>query len=251
MAHAAIFKSSANERTAAVVQQVCEVLLRSEAELNALDAKVGDGDTGTTFATAARSVRDELVASTLPLAASDQLCLAIGDRLGRAAGGSSGVLMSIFFTAAGAGMARSDSWLVALENGVAALVRYGGAKPGDRTLLDALVPALEALEQGGIGAAAAAAEHGAAATASMKRARAGRASYVPAANLLGVEDPGATAVALAFRAAADATLAWQRSHRRADNPALDRRPTGSDRPSDAPSVLPMDHHEVFEGTVKA
>jgi len=206
-AHAAIFEGSANERTAAVVLRVCEVLLQKEAELNALDAKVGDGDTGTTFAAAARAVRDELVASSLPLAAADQLCLAIGERLGRTAGGSSGVLMSIFFTAAGSEMARSKSWHAALESGIAALLRYGGAKTGDRTMLDALVPAVAALEQGGIGAAATAAEQGAAATASMIEARAGRASYVPAANLRGVEDPGAVAVALAFRAAADAALA--------------------------------------------
>src|SRR5256885_14248 len=132
IAHAAIFKGSANERTAAVVHHICDVLLQNETGLNALDAKVGDGDTGTTFATAARSVRDELVASTLPLAASDQLCLAIGERLGRTAGGSSGGLTCIFFTGAGTGMARSDSWLVALGDGVAALGRYRRAEAGGR-----------------------------------------------------------------------------------------------------------------------
>jgi dihydroxyacetone kinase len=215
LAHAASFEGSPDERTAAVVQHVCDVLMKSEAELNALDARVGDGDTGTTFAAAARSVRDELIASALPLSHPDQLCLAIGELLGKTAGGSSGVLLSIFFTASGTGMARSKNWLAAFENGIAALLHYGGAKPGDRTLLDALVPAVGALEKGGIGAAATAALEGAAATASMKKARAGRASYVPAANLLGVKDPGATAVALGFLAAADATLAWQRAERRA------------------------------------
>jgi hypothetical protein len=57
----------------------------------------------------------------------------------------------------------------------------------------------------------------------MKTARAGRASYVPAENLLGVKDPGATAVALAFRAAADATVAW---HGADDPPALGMTSTG-------------------------
>jgi dihydroxyacetone kinase len=185
------------------------MLMKKEAELNALDARVGDGDTGTTFAAAARSVRDELTASALPLAHPDQLCLAIGELLGKTAGGSSGVLLSIFFTAAGTGMGRSKNWLVAFENGIAALLHYGGARPGDRTMLDALVPAVGAFEKGGLGAAAMAAQEGAAATASMKKARAGRASYVPEANLLGVKDPGATAVALAFRAAADVARSWQ------------------------------------------
>jgi len=211
VARAASFAGSPNERAAAVVRHVCDVLMKSESELNALDRRVGDGDTGTTFAAAARSVRDELIAPALPLSHPDQLCLAIGELLGRTAGGSSGVLMSIFFTAAGAEMARSRSWPLAFQKGIAAVLHYGGAKPGDRTMLDALVPAVEALEQAGIGAAATAAQEGAAATASMKTARAGRASYVPAANLLGVKDPGATAVALAFRAAEDATVAWQRA----------------------------------------
>jgi dihydroxyacetone kinase len=101
-------------------------------------------------------------------------------------------------------MARSKSWGLALESGIAAVQRYGGAKTGDRTMLDALVPAIEALKQGSIVAAAAAAQQGADATASMKKAHAGRSSYVSAANLFGVQDPGATAVALAFLAAADA-----------------------------------------------
>jgi dihydroxyacetone kinase len=208
-ARATSFEGSSSERTAAVVQHVCDMLMKKEAELNALDARVGDGDTGTTFAAAARSVRDELTASALPLAHPDQLCLAIGELLGKTAGGSSGVLLSIFFTAAGTGMGRSKNWLVAFENGIAALLHYGGARPGDRTMLDALVPAVGAFEKGGLGAAAMAAQEGAAATASMKKARAGRASYVPEANLLGVKDPGATAVALAFRAAADVARSWQ------------------------------------------
>jgi len=233
IAHAASFRGSTNQRTAAVVQHVCNALVNNETELNALDAKVGDGDTGTTFAAAARGVQGELIASALPLADPDQLCLAIGDLLAKTAGGSSGVLMSIFFTAAGTSMARSKSWSAAFQNGIAALLQYGGAKPGDRTMLDALVPAVDALEQGGLGAAASASEQGAAATASMKNARAGRSSYVPPANLLGVKDPGATAVALAFRAAADATAAWQR----ADDLEVNRDPRRSAWSHDAQALL--------------
>ena len=71
-------------------------------------------------------------------------------------------------------------------------------------MLDALIPAVDALKEGDIKAAATAARQGADATAAMKKAGAGRSSYVTAANLAGVNDPGATAVALAFLAAADA-----------------------------------------------
>ena len=64
----------------------------------------------------------------------------------------------------------------------------------------ALQPALEALRDKGIAAAAQAAEQGAKATAQMGQARAGRSSYVGSDNLAGVEDPGAVAVAGVFKA---------------------------------------------------
>jgi len=203
-AAATVFQGSASRNTAAVLQAICGVLIEKESELNALDARVGDGDTGTTFATAARSVMEMLIASRLPLAHPEQLCLAIGEVLGKTMGGSSGVLLSIFFTAAGPEMKHSNGFRSAFGKGIAAVQRYGGAKVGDRTMLDALVPAIDALEQGSVGAAAAAAQRGADSTASMTKAHAGRASYVTAANLKGVKDPGATAVALAFLAAAAA-----------------------------------------------
>jgi len=203
-AHAIAFQGSDDPVAAAVLRGVCRVLMDSEAELNRLDAKVGDGDTGSTFATAARSVLASLDAAQLPLAEPDRLCLAIGERLGTTMGGSSGVLLSILFTAAGAEMARTRRWAAALEAGVHAVRRYGGAAAGDRTMLDALLPAVAALERDGIVAAAEAAEHGAEATAAMTKAQAGRSSYVDATHLQGVRDPGAAAVAHGFRAAAKA-----------------------------------------------
>jgi dihydroxyacetone kinase len=141
----------------------------------------------------------------LPLAEPEQLCMAIGELLGTTMGGSSGVLLSILFTAAGVEMARSANWVAALDKGILAVQHYGGAKAGDRTMLDALIPAVAALKRAGIAAAADAGRRGADATAAMTRAHAGRSSYVNAANLLGVKDPGATAVAYAFQAAARAT----------------------------------------------
>jgi hypothetical protein len=68
-------------------------------------------------------------------------------------------------------------------------------------MLDALIPAVAALDQG-LPAASQAARQGAEHTATLTRANAGRASYVPAHALAGVVDPGAEAVALAFEALA-------------------------------------------------
>ena len=73
----------------------------------------------------------------------------------------------------------------------------GGARLGDRTMVDALLPALDALPQG-FEAAAVAAREGAERTAQMSKAQAGRAMYVSSEQLQGVVDPGAEAVARFF-----------------------------------------------------
>jgi len=175
--------------------------MKHEADLNALDARVGDGDTGTTFAVAARSVLSAI--DVLPLAAHDRLCVAIGRRLSEIMGGTSGVLLSIFAAAAGRALSASASWPAAMREGLNQVRFYGGASPGDRTMLDALTPAVDALERGaGLAEAARAARAGADATANMTRAHAGRSSYLAASELKGVADPGAVAIAAALEAAA-------------------------------------------------
>lgn len=192
------FTPSQDALAAGRIASVAKALIAAEADLNALDAKVGDGDTGTTFAGAARAVLAEI--DRLPQADAPALARALAERIGRAAGGSSGVLASIFFAAAGAALAGGSGWPDALSDGVARVRAYGGAGPGDRTLLDALIPAIEALKTGDLGAAASAAREGARATAGMSRAATGRSSYLAAGDLQGVEDPGAAAIALAFAA---------------------------------------------------
>jgi dihydroxyacetone kinase len=174
-----------------VVETLCATFIAKEAELNALDAKVGDGDTGSTFATAARSIRADL--DRLPFADRDALCAALSDRLAKVMGGSSGILLAIFTAAAARG----------LRAGLDAVQHYGGAAQGDRTMLDAFIPALEAMEAGKpMKDVAAAARAGAEATKDMTAARAGRSSYVRSDALRGVPDPGAMAVAYAFEALA-------------------------------------------------
>ncbi|GJE48130.1 Dihydroxyacetone kinase [Methylobacterium tardum] len=196
------FAPSHDPVTAGRIAAVAEALIAAEAALNALDAKVGDGDAGTTFAGAARAVKADL--DRLPQADPAALCRALAERIGRAVGGSSGVLGSIFFAAAASALSDGAAWPDALAEGVARVQGYGGADRGDRTLLDALIPAVEALKTGDLQAAAEAAREGAAATARMERAGAGRSSYLAAGDLAGVQDPGAAGVAAAFAALAGA-----------------------------------------------
>lgn len=194
------FTPSENAGVGALVAVGTQTLLALENRLNALDAKVGDGDTGSTFAQGARDIAQRLEKQQLPLNDVPALLLLTGERLAKVMGGSSGVLMSIFFTAAGQKLHDGQSLPEALLSGLAQMKQYGGADLGDRTLIDALQPALEALQRGDLQSAAQAAQAGADATAKMVKAGAGRSSYVNKDNLEGVTDPGAVAVAEVFKA---------------------------------------------------
>ena len=195
---------SANAPRRRVVETVCTTLIGLEGELNGLDARVGDGDTGTTFATAARAILAEL--DSLPLDGPSALCASIADRLATVMGGSSGILLSIGVAAMGSAVGDRPDWPAALREGVRRIQEYGGAEAGDRTMLDALLPAISALDtRGGLRAAAVAARSGAELTGTLTRARAGRSSYVPESALQGVLDPGAVAMAAIFESLAALT----------------------------------------------
>lgn len=186
---------SEHEQTRAFLIKCCEILIESEADLNALDAKTGDGDTGSTLAGAARALIATM--NTLPLADHTQLYRAIGQELSQTMGGSSGVLLAIFFAAAGDAASSGLSMTGSLKAGLVRMQEIGGAKLGDRTMVDALHPALEALEDN-LRLAAKAARAGADHTATLTKANAGRATYINARQLDGHTDPGAEAVARLF-----------------------------------------------------
>mgnify|MGYP006079600547 FL=1 len=173
----------------------CEILITSEADLNALDAKSGDGDTGSTLAGAARALVGAL--DRLPLADHTQLYRAIGQELSQTMGGSSGVLLAIFFTAAGDAASSGLPMVDTLKEGLKRMQEIGGAQLGDRTMIDALKPALDELASGVVPAANAA-RKGAIHTSTIVKAKAGRASYINAEQLYGHIDPGAEAVARLF-----------------------------------------------------
>ncbi|MCH2069461.1 MAG: dihydroxyacetone kinase subunit DhaK [Shimia sp.] len=184
--------ASDHAETRSFLTRCCEILIAAEGDLNALDAKSGDGDTGTTLAGAARALLKAM--DELPLADHTQLYRAIGQELSQTMGGSSGVLLAIFFAAAGDAASSGLSMSEALHSGLNRMQEIGGANLGDRTMIDALKPALEKLD-GGLPQAAEAARAGANQTAHMDRARAGRASYINPEQLRGNIDPGAEAVA--------------------------------------------------------
>jgi dihydroxyacetone kinase len=186
---------SADDDHRAVLAHVADVLIGAEKQLNELDAKSGDGDTGSTLATAAKALKDSL--DKLPLAEMPQLLPTLGNELGQTMGGSSGVILAIFFNAAGDASKGGADLATSLQQGLARVSEVGGASVGDRTMIDALAPALDALPAG-VAAAAKAARQGAQSTATILQAKAGRAAYVPAENLEGHNDPGAEAVALVF-----------------------------------------------------
>ncbi|MGB5708043.1 MAG: dihydroxyacetone kinase subunit DhaK [Arenicellales bacterium] len=186
---------SKNARVKALIEHCCDLLISAESELNDLDAKSGDGDTGSTLSTAARALKGSL--NRMPLADLTQLFRAVGNELSQTMGGSSGVILAIFFCAAGDACASGKTTSAALLAGLERISQVGGAKVGDRTMIDALEPALIELPNG-FDEAANAARTGADNTASIGRAKAGRAAYVPKENLLGNNDPGAEAVARLF-----------------------------------------------------
>lgn len=187
-----------------LVARVAERLVAAEATLTELDAKAGDGDLGASMARAAAAI------GGLPpeaFATPSTLLLAMSGAVRRAVGGSSGPFYASGLARAAATLREVDrpdakDWQNALGAAIEAIVELGGAKRGDRTMLDALMPALDAWRDGGdLATAARAADKGAEATAAMTPQQ-GRASYL-SERALGVPDGGAVAVAIWLGAVAE------------------------------------------------
>ena len=181
-------------------------------ELNRLDGVAGDGDLGLTTATAAAALID--LAPSLDEMAEADAVRRCGRELASKAPSTGGTLLAFALMAAGKAeiapgappLSRAAAYL---EAAAAAIQARGGAAPGDRTMLDALVPATAAIREAASGgssaveaarAAVVAADAGARATASMT-ATVGRAGWL-ADRARGHEDAGARLIALAFAAAA-------------------------------------------------
>ncbi len=182
-------------------------------ELSSLDAAIGDADHGTNMRRGCQAVVG-MLATERPADVSG-FGKAVGMRLISAVGGASGPLYGSFFlafgTAGGSAVTLTPSALAACwQAGSASVASRGKAVLGDKTMLDALLPCVDALvaaaEVGAsmsemLEAAVVAAADGMAATIPMT-ARKGRASYLGERSA-GHQDPGATSAWLLVRAAAD------------------------------------------------
>ncbi|XP_066537695.1 triokinase/FMN cyclase isoform X2 [Hoplias malabaricus] len=197
-----------------ILENVCKTLLQRQEELNTLDRAAGDGDCGSTHACAANAIQKWMQTSTIP--GNPYLLLtALAGLVEEKMGGSSGALYSLFLTAAAPHLREhfdGAHWAKAMNAGTEAMKRYGGAEPGDRTMLDALCPAIEELMKlstapsGGhmtvLQAAVEKSEAGAESTCYLT-AKAGRASYIASEHLT-QPDPGSVAIAAIFRAVFEA-----------------------------------------------
>ena len=169
-------------------------------ELTRLDSLQGDGDLGRTAGLVASALRRALQEYPDD---SIKLLRACGTEIAATAPSSSGALIASAFMAAAKAVSESvDGVVVAgLQGGVDGIQHRGKAQPGDRTMLDALVPALLVLQAtpSNLQGAAEAAERGIEATRTME-AKFGRARFL-AGNAVGEPDPGAAMVGNALAAA--------------------------------------------------
>jgi dihydroxyacetone kinase-like protein len=184
--------------------------------LTQLDSAIGDADHGVNmnrgFAAVTEALRDYEAATV------GDLLIRVGSTLVSRVGGASGPLYGTAFRAMGKELtlpAVSGAQLAAaLRAGLEALQRLGAAVPGDKTIVDAYVPAIEALQSAldagsdlaaATAAAADAAQEGMKSTVPMQ-ARKGRASYLGPRSV-GHQDPGATSTWLIFRCLGEAVAA--------------------------------------------
>uniref|UniRef100_A0A2P2LJZ0 3,4-dihydroxy-2-butanone kinase n=1 Tax=Rhizophora mucronata TaxID=61149 RepID=A0A2P2LJZ0_RHIMU len=183
--------------------------------LNEWDAASGDADCGSTMHRGATAILEDV--KNYPLNDARETVNEIAFTVRRVMGGTSGIIYNIFCKAAYAQLSAHNQpavtpkqWAEALEASIAAVSKYGGARAGYRTLLDALIPACEVLKEklnAGVDPLTAfvlsseAALAGAELTKQMK-AQAGRSSYVCSDIIASVPDPGAVAAAAWYRAAA-------------------------------------------------
>lgn len=197
-----------------VIRTMAQTIVSNEAYFSQLDAVVGDGDFGCSLARGFSAVLADIdkFDRTSVGAFLKKVALVISSRVGGASGPLWG---TAFLRAAGAAgdktvLTPADT-IAMLRAAAAGIGQRGGAVLGDKTLLDALVPAIDALEAGhGVAAverAAQAARSAAEATVNLV-AKKGRASYTGERSL-GSPDAGAIAIAVIFESI---SAAWRERH---------------------------------------
>lgn len=185
-----------------------EVIAVQQEHLCDLDAAIGDGDHGANMTRGFHAVIAKLGTPADPSA----LFKTVGMTLISTVGGASGPLYGSMFldmgkAAAGKPALGAADWAEVLAAGVNGVASRGKAQPGEKTMLDALIPAAAAAKTApnltaALKAAAQAAEQGAEATVPMLATK-GRASYLGERSI-GHADPGATSAALLLLSLAEA-----------------------------------------------
>jgi dihydroxyacetone kinase len=200
---------------AKVLDAMADMLADAEEELGRIDAVAGDGDHGRGMVKGSAAARAAAAEASKAGAGQGAVLAAAGKDWAAKAGGTSGVLWGALLTAVGDRLGnggRPDDATVAagMRAGYDALTSLGGAAPGDKTMLDAMLPFVEELErrvtdgeawQDAWRAAADVATDAAAATADM-RPRVGRARPL-AERSVGTPDAGATSLAMCVHTVAD------------------------------------------------
>jgi dihydroxyacetone kinase-like protein len=193
------------------IRRFAGVIAEHRVELVALDTAIGDGDHGTNMDRGMKKALEKL--DSQEGADIGALLKTVAMALISSVGGAAGPLYGTLFLQMGTSAAGKEEldlagWTAALDAGIKGVQSRGKAEPGDKTMIDALLPALAALQSADGDAAAAlakaadAAEEGMKATIPME-ARKGRASYLGPRSI-GHQDPGATSSYLLMRSAAEA-----------------------------------------------
>jgi len=198
------------ERLVAWLSRFTQLVTENRGYLTELDSAIGDADHGSNMARGMTAVMEKIAAT--PSTAIDALFKQVGMTLVSSVGGASGPLYGTFFlrfgTTAGAVTELDGAALAAaLRAGLGGIVARGKAELGDKTMFDAMSPAIDAFDSelasgaeiaASAAVAFAAAERGRDATKPLV-ARKGRASYLGDRSA-GHLDPGATSTALLFQA---------------------------------------------------
>src|SRR4051812_24963275 len=205
-----------NVTTAALeewVRKFAGLVADNRDHLTELDSAIGDADHGSNMDRGMKAAVAALDETPPPTAGA--LFSKVGMTLVSTVGGASGPLFGTFFLRMGTSFGDADTvspldFAAALRAGLGGVVARGKAEPGDKTMYDALAPAVDALDAAlgdrsplatGLKAARDAAASGRDATTPML-ARKGRASYLGERSV-GHQDPGATTVALLLEAATE------------------------------------------------
>lgn len=205
-----------SERAAAVVRDALRamtaVVVEHEDELGRIDAIAGDGDHGSGMVRGLRAARSAAEATG---GGAETVLAAAASAFGDRAGGTSGVLWSLFLRTIGesvgdAGPVDAARLARAVRRGAAAMKDFGGAELGDKTMLDALYPFADALDAN-LAAGATLAAAWAAAAGTAVEAAAATARLVPkigrarplAERSVGSPDAGATSMGLILTAVGD------------------------------------------------